>query len=75
MTTLLQRLGRVATTTTVLRIPVVEQRQVDPTACLTFLGIELGTLQMICQLPSHKLEELKELVVEWLPKRSRIYNH
>ena len=45
-----------------LGVPVAEQKLEGPIVCLTFLGIELDTLQMIRRLPSHKLEELKGLV-------------
>ena len=46
------------------------QKLEGSTDCLTFLGIELDTTHMIRHLPLHKLRELKELVEEWLPKRS-----
>ena len=53
-----------------LGVPVAGQKLEGPTDGLTFLGIELDTTHMIRRLPLHKLRELKELVEEWLPKRS-----
>ena len=43
---------------------VVEQKLEGPAACLTFLGIDLDTTQMVWCLLPHKLKKLKELVVE-----------
>ena len=53
-----------------LVVPVAEQMLEGPVACLTFLGIKLDIIQMVWCLLPHKLKKLKELVVEWLPKRA-----
>ena len=53
-----------------LGVPAAEQKLEGPTTCLTFLGIELDTRQMVRRLPPNKLKELKELVVEWLPRKA-----
>ena len=60
---LLQCFGR-------LGVPVAEQKLEGPATCLTFLGIELDTGQMVRCLSPNKLKELKELVAEWLPKKA-----
>ena len=58
-----------------LGVLVAEQKLEGPTTTLIFLGIELGTGQMIRCLPLKKLKELKELVSEWLSKKAcRISN-
>jgi hypothetical protein len=40
-------------------VPVAEDKTVEPTEILTFLGIEFDTLAMELRLPSEKLVELK----------------
>ena len=40
-------------------VPVADDKTVEPTEILTFLGIEFDTLAMELQLPNEKLVELK----------------
>ena len=40
-----------------------------PTTCLVFLGFELDTIAMDVRLPHPKLEELRELVHQWLGRK------
>jgi hypothetical protein len=40
-------------------VPVAEDKTVEPTEILTFLGIEFDTLGMELRLPNEKLVELK----------------
>jgi hypothetical protein len=57
---------------------VVEDKTVEPTEILAFLGIEFNTLAMELRLPSENLVELKhtpELFVSSSPKRSPYDNY
>lgn len=54
----------------VLGLPVAKHKVEGPTTKLEFLGIEFDTLRMLMRLPSEKLERLKELLKEWLGKKS-----
>ena len=40
-------------------VPLAEDKTVNPTEILIFLGIEFDTANMIMRLPSEKLNELK----------------
>ena len=44
-----------------LGVPVAEEKREGPATLLTFLGIELDTVEMVCGLPERKVRELKEL--------------
>jgi hypothetical protein len=43
-----------------LGIPIADDKTVEPTTCLTFLGIELDTVAMQMRLPQDKLTELRD---------------
>jgi hypothetical protein len=43
-------------------VPVADDKTVEPTEILTFLGIEFDTLAMELQLPNEKLVELKHIL-------------
>lgn len=51
-----------------LGIPIAKQKNVGPTQCLTFLGIELNTLSMTAKLPVEKLEKYSKNVDYFLTK-------
>ena len=53
-----------------LGVPVAENKLVGPSMCLTFLGIEIDSVQMKLRLPENKLERVKMLVAEWRGQRS-----
>ena len=53
-----------------LGLPMCDDKEEGPTQCLTFLGIELDTLQLQARLPVPKLQELKRLCSEWGAKSS-----
>ena len=53
-----------------LRVPVAPEKVEGPATCITFLGIEINTNQMILRLPHQKLQSLKSVVAEWLEKLS-----
>ena len=46
-------------------IPLAPDKVEGPTMSLTFLGIELGSVQMIAHLPADKLAELVLLIHQW----------
>lgn len=45
-----------------LGVPIADDKTVEPTTCLTFLGIELDTVAMQMRLPASKLDELRTKV-------------
>ena len=45
-----------------LGVPVSAEKMVGPATVVTFLGVEVDTVEMELRLPSKKLEKLKELV-------------
>lgn len=51
-------------------IPLAPEKCEGPATCLTFLGIELNSDQMIARLPNEKLNDLTQLIREWLHKKS-----
>lgn len=53
-----------------LRVPVATDKVEGPAMCITFLGIELDSEQMIMRLPEDKLQALKVMIAEWLGKKS-----
>ena len=48
-----------------LGVPLAEDKQVGPTTCLTFLGIEIDTRASQLRLPLDKLTRLQSLLSEW----------
>ena len=48
-----------------LGVPVAAEKTVGPTTVVTFLGVEVDTVEMELWLPFKKLEKLKELVALW----------
>ena len=52
-----------------LGIPLAEEKQVGPTQCLTFLGIELDSSRMSPRLPASKRDSLLADLPRWLDRR------
>ena len=50
-------------------IPLSPEKCVGPTTCLTFLGIELDSVNMTARLPADKLAELICMLDDWSAKR------
>ena len=48
-----------------LGVPVAAEKTVGPATVVTFLGVEVDTVEMELWLPLRKLEKLKELVALW----------
>jgi len=63
--TLLQMLGR-------LGLPMATDKIEGPAMSLVFLGFELDSVAMEVRLPSGKLEELRELIMQWQGRRTRL---
>ena len=53
-----------------LGVPIATHKCEGLSACLTFLVIEVDTQNLELRLPEEKLDRLKKLLVEWLPRKS-----
>ena len=53
-----------------LGIPLASHKQVGPTTCLQFLGIEIDTVANQLRLPEEKLQRLVSLIQGWGDRRS-----
>ena len=53
-----------------LGVPIAEHKRDGPTACLTFLGIEIDTIAGELRLPAEKLERLVSLLEAWGDRRA-----
>ena len=53
-----------------IAVPIAEEKTVLPTQVITFLGIELDSLQLKARLPQEKLEKCKSLINVFLKKKS-----
>ena len=42
---------------------------IDPTQCITFLGIKLDTINMCSRNPTNKLEEIRQKLLEFSKQR------
>ena len=45
-----------------LKVPLAPDKVVGPTQCLTFLGIEIDTVEMVIRLPSEKLTKIRKIL-------------
>jgi len=64
-----QALPKALATCTTLGVPVVPEKLEGPTTTLTFLGIELDTIQLTACLPADKLSCLQQLLQDWGDKK------
>ena len=48
-----------------LGVPLAPEKIIGPTHVLSYLGIEIDTVNMIIRLPTDKLEKLKQLISSW----------
>ena len=55
---------------TELGFPIKQEKVEGPSSTLTFLGIELDSVEMQMRLPPVKLDRLKTTVAEWTRKRA-----
>ena len=51
-------------------MPVASDKVEGPSTCLKFLGIEIDTQRRCLWLPQDKLADLKQLVANWIEKKS-----
>ncbi len=51
-------------------VPRAQEKREGPSTVITFLGIEIDTVEQVLQLPNEKLEWLKTLVHEWERKKA-----
>ena len=51
-----------------INVPIAEKKTVDPTHCLTFLGIQLDTLNNIASIPRDKILSYKNVLLDDLKK-------
>ena len=63
----MQKLGE---TCAELGVPVATAKTVDPTTCLTFLGMEVDTDRLELCLPQEKLQRVKQMVQEWMGRKA-----
>ena len=53
-----------------LGVPIPEQKTEGPAQVITFLGIEVDTMEYQLRLPSEKLSRLQEEIKSWTGRRS-----
>ena len=53
-----------------LGVPVAADKTVGPATVVTFLGVEVDTVEMELRLPLRKLDKLKELVALWRVRKA-----
>ena len=56
-------------------VPLAEDKTVGPTTCLTFLGLEIDTVQMLVKIQASKSLELQVLIQEFLSKNKTTLKH
>lgn len=49
-------------------IPLNQDKSVQPTTCLIFLGLEIDTIKMQIRIPREKVDELMNLLLFWVSK-------
>lgn len=53
----------------VIGVPLNQDKTVEPTTKLTFLGLEIDTVNMLVQIPVCKVQELKILLQHWVTQK------
>ena len=51
-----------------LNVPLAREKTEGPTQCITFLGIEIDSINSCCRLPTRKLNDLHKLLDLWKTK-------
>lgn len=49
-------------------VPLNEDKTIQPTNCLIFLGLEIDTVNMQIRIPQNKVRELANLLLYWVSK-------
>ncbi|MBV2113348.1 MAG: hypothetical protein KUF82_20545 [Candidatus Thiodiazotropha sp. (ex Ctena orbiculata)] len=52
-----------------LGVPIAAEKTQGPTTCLTYLGYELDTVEMLLRIPDEKVKQILEKVTEALERR------
>ena len=52
-----------------LGVPLAPEKMVGPSQVITFLGIEIDSINMTTRLPLEKLVKLRALVLSWQDKK------
>ena len=52
-----------------LGVPIAEDKLVWPSSVITYLGIEIDTINMTVRLPADKLTKLKKLLADWSSRK------
>ena len=52
-----------------LGIPIADEKSVDPTTIMIFLGFEIDTNEMSVRIPAHKIVELESLIQNFLSRK------
>ncbi|KAK3103024.1 hypothetical protein FSP39_015834 [Pinctada imbricata] len=52
-----------------LGVPLAPEKTIGPATCLTFLGLEIDTVQMLVRIPQEKLDKLKSALLAILNKK------
>jgi hypothetical protein len=52
-----------------LGVPIAEDKLEGPATTLTYLGIEIDTVNMVVRLPAAKLEKIKSLLLQWVGRK------
>lgn len=50
-------------------VPLNQDKTIEPTTKLTFLGLEIDTVNMLVQIPVSKVQELKLLLQQWVAQK------
>lgn len=53
-----------------LGVPIEHRKTEGPSTCIVFLGLEIDTELMELRIPQEKLEKIRQLLEEWVQKRS-----
>ncbi|XP_065189453.1 uncharacterized protein LOC135820075 [Sycon ciliatum] len=67
---LAQRLNAVLSVFRYLGVPIADEKTVGPTSCLTFLGIELDSVQKVARLPQDKVDDIRSRLLAFRQRQS-----
>ncbi|XP_065195263.1 uncharacterized protein LOC135826586 [Sycon ciliatum] len=65
-----QRLNVVLSVFRYLGVPIADEKTVGPTSCLTFLGIELDSVQKVARLPQDKVDDSRSRLLAFRQRQS-----
>ncbi|XP_065180047.1 hemicentin-1-like [Sycon ciliatum] len=65
-----KRLNVVLSVFRYLGVPIADEKTVGPTSCLTFLGIELDSVQKVARLPQDKVDDIRFRLLAFRQRQS-----